>query len=388
MRRGRRGFVLITAAITAVILLGILGLAVDLARMYITRNELQAFTDGSSIAAAFELDGTQAGLDHARTVATNYPNKWNFQLASPQNITVTFASAAGGPYVAVPASASGVKFVRVNADGLVTLYFLPGYSQMPAPGMLLWAISRQQLLNAVATSGQFGINSFRENLLPYSPDSPNPADPNWGFTPGKMFTLRWPPPGQRDQKNDWCDGDEVLNFQSPSSAAQRGFIDIGEGAGGNGSAFIRDAIVNNVQTHPLAVGDQIIGAPGNRGTESDALRERYGQDADSTSQTYAEYMAKINDPSYVGPLGNGRRFVVVPINDPATDTVLGFAGFFLHQDVCSVGGDSLLGNGNQGNAQGGGNVQTCCAEYVGPALVPGRKATGPNAGAFRVKLFQ
>jgi hypothetical protein len=208
-----------------------------------------------------------------------------------------------------------------------------------------------------------------------------------------MYTLRWPPPGQRDQTKNWCDGDEAANFVSPSPASQRGFIDIGVGQGGaggdgTGSNFIRQAIISNVQSKPLFVGDTIIGAPGNRETESSALRERFGQDSDTVSQTFAEYIAKIDDPSYTGVKGNGRRFITVPVNNPANDVVVGFAGFFLHGDVCSIGGDSLLGAGNQGNAQGEGNITTCCAEYVGSSLVYGARGGGRNAGAYKVKLFR
>jgi hypothetical protein len=392
LNRQPGGFVLVTAALVMIMLLGIIGLATDLARMYVARNELQAYMDAASIAAALELNGTSAGLDHARTKALNYPNKWNFNISPPQSVAVTFAENSGGPYVANPADPSEIKYVHVTGEAPVTVYFMPGFSSfafsLPTANLLA-PISRQQLLRADSTSGQFLVDSFIHGLLPYSPDSPDPLDAEFGFDRNKMYTLRWPPPGQRDQKNNWCDGDEELNFISPSPSAQRGFIDIGEGSGGNGSAFIRQAIISNVQTHPLYVGDTIIGAPGNRGTESDALRERYNQDMDTTSQTYAEYMAKIDNPSYSGPKGNGRRFVIVPINNPANDVVLGFAGFFLHGDVCSNGGDAMYGiSGNGNQSQGGGNVEVCCAEYVGPAVVGGRRAGGTPAAAYNIKLFR
>jgi hypothetical protein len=199
------------------------------------------------------------------------------------------------------------------------------------------------------------------------------GNPDFGYTRGQKYTLRWPPPGLRDKPNNWCEGDQAAGFVSPSPAAQRGFIDIGD-AGGMGSDFIRQAIISEVQSHELKVGDQIIGAPGNRGTESDALRERYDQDTDERSGiTYAQYMT--------GEYGNGRRFVIVPVNDPTIDPitgqpkdiVLGFAGFFMtDREVCGMGENM---------------VAPCCAEYVGPALVPGRRSGG-GTGAYKVKLFQ
>ncbi len=401
-----KGFVLIAATVMAVVFLGILGLATDLGRMYVARNELQAFTDAAATAAARHLDGSDTSLTHARTEAQNYPNKWNFQTANVQNIQVTFAELANGPYAASP-PAAGVKFVRVQGETPVTVYFLPGFSTLapgppvlpsppvPAPpAMMLFTIARQHLLRATSTSGQFQITTFSEGLVPYSPDSINPADlANYGYVPGQMFTMRWPPPGQRSQPNDWCDGDQAANFISPSPASQRGFIDIGD-VGGNyggytgGAAFIRQAIVSNIQSHPLAIGDLINPVPGNRETESDALRERYGQDADTVSQTYDQYLSKINNPAWSGVRGNGRRLMTVPINDPANDVVLGYANFFIHNDICSMGGDSLLGNGGQGNAQGQGGMNACCAEYVGPALVYGRRSGSRVGGAYQVRLFQ
>ena len=384
-RSGSKGMVLIAAALTIIFLVGMLGLTFDLARMYTAKNELQAFVDAASIAAAFELNGSNAGIDHAKNKARNYPGKWNFQSTLPQNITILLSAEPGGPYVENPASPAGIKYARVTADAPVRLYFLPGFSTLAPPppaGAYLFLIGRDQTIQAIATSGQLLVTEFTNGLLPYAPDAHDPADKNnAGFMPGRMYTLRWPPNGQRNKKDQWCDGDEIANFVTPSAASDRGFIDIA----GNGSADIRDAIVNNKQTRPVAVGDTVVDDGGNRGTESDALRERFTQDSDSVSQTYQQYLNKINDVNYNGPKGNGRRFVIVPIRNPANNVVVALGGFFLHSDVCAQGGDSLLGTGN-GN--GGQNSSTCCAEYVGPAVVGGRRGGGGELGAYKVKLFQ
>jgi uncharacterized membrane protein len=82
------GYVLITAALATVMLIGVLGLVQDLARMYAVRNELQAFADAASIAAALQLNGTDEGITHATSAATTYPNQRNFRTATAQNITV------------------------------------------------------------------------------------------------------------------------------------------------------------------------------------------------------------------------------------------------------------------------------------------------------------
>jgi len=391
--RGRsRGFVLVTAALTMVMTLGVLGLALDLGRMYVARNELQAFVDAATIAAAFELNGSNGGLDHARDAVSSYRslNRWNFNNTQPESVTTEFATTGAGPWDPAPASAVGVQFVRVRARASVSLYFMPGFSATAppsTPAAMLLNIGRTHQLWAAAMAGQDLITSFRNNLLPYSPDAIDVAAADFGLTRGGMHTFRWPPPGQRAQTKNYCDADEAAAYMS-NDPAQRGFIDIGDNgvSGSGGSAFIRQAIISNVQSRELEMGDILEGRPGNRGTESDALRERVSQDTDTTSQTYAQYLARMNDATFTGPRGNGRRFVVVPINNPLNNAVLGFGGFFLHGDICAPGGDSLLGSPGGG---GGANVVTCCAEYVGPALVPGRRAgSGGGAGAYQVRLFQ
>ena len=46
-RRKDRGFVLVTMALGAVAVFGCLGLAVDLGRMYIVKNEAQSYADAA-----------------------------------------------------------------------------------------------------------------------------------------------------------------------------------------------------------------------------------------------------------------------------------------------------------------------------------------------------
>lgn len=373
IRRKSRGFVLITAALAMVMLIGILGLVQDLARMYVVRNELQAFADAASIAAALQLNGASEGIQHATSVATSYPDQWNFRTATPENITVTFATTAAGPYTSNPATAAGVQYVQVTAQGTLPLYFMPGFSDTAPLSMMLFSISRNQTMSAMATSGQVPVNQFYENLIPFSPDAINVTDPNFGYTVGQMYTLRWPPPGQRGAKGStWCSGDAAANYVTPDPAQERGFIDIGWGGVSSGSAYIRQAIVSSVQSHPLAIGDAIVNVNGNKGTESTAMLERFSQDTDTQSTNYAQYLANRNDPNSSNP-GNGRRLVIVPVNNPniQPNPVLGFALLLLHSDVCQPSA-----------------VASCCGEYVGSALVPGSQAGGPGAGAYKVQLLQ
>jgi uncharacterized membrane protein len=60
-------------AVSSVVMFGMLGLTIDLGRVYIVKNELQAFVDASSIAAALQLNGTTTGLAAADAAAANGP---------------------------------------------------------------------------------------------------------------------------------------------------------------------------------------------------------------------------------------------------------------------------------------------------------------------------
>ncbi|HYM08297.1 MAG TPA: hypothetical protein VEU11_17225 [Terriglobales bacterium] len=384
LRRRSKGFVVIAAALMVVMLIGIMGLCMDLARMYIAKNEIQAFVHAATAAAILQSNGTDQGIQNARQAVWQYQNLnlWNFQSAPPQNVTVAFATTAAGPYVTDPPTAKGVQYVHVTAQSPVVLYFMPGFSDTAPLGMMLATIGRVQTLQADATSAQLPVNTFYDSLLPYSPDAINITDPNFGYQKGSMYTLRWPPPGQRpdptnppppgsNKYQNWCQGDRDANYVTTDSSSERGFIDIGYGGNSSGSAFIRQAIVSNVQSHPLAIGDTIINVNGNKGTESAAMSERFGEDTDTVSTSYTQYLANIENNNSVK--GDGRRLVIVPVNNPANDVVLGFGLFLLHSDICGSAND---------------NTASCCAEYVGSALVPGRQAGDPNAGAYKPRLLK
>src|SRR6266849_3472741 len=61
----RHGFTLLATAMCAVGLFGMAGLAIDIGRMYITKNEAQGYADAAALAAAQQLDGTASGLTNA-----------------------------------------------------------------------------------------------------------------------------------------------------------------------------------------------------------------------------------------------------------------------------------------------------------------------------------
>src|SRR5438445_11304328 len=73
-----QGFTLLASAVCSVVLIASAGLAVDMGRMYITKNEAQSYADAAAVSAALQLNGTAGGLTAADAAVTASPNSWNF----------------------------------------------------------------------------------------------------------------------------------------------------------------------------------------------------------------------------------------------------------------------------------------------------------------------
>ena len=122
--KNQRGFVLIVMSACMFLLLAVIGLAFDLGRVYITRNEAQVFVDAASLAAAQQMDGTAAGLDRARAAVQRLPNRWNLGTEAFRGVQVEF-----GPdsehWDTVLKDAAALHFVRISApDNHVAIVFL------------------------------------------------------------------------------------------------------------------------------------------------------------------------------------------------------------------------------------------------------------------------
>jgi Flp pilus assembly protein TadG len=357
-KQGEQGFSLIMLSLSLFVMLGMLGLAIDLGRMFICKNELQTFADASVLAAIAQLDGTQSGVQGANATATAgplgtaKPNGYNFDTVKITNVTAGYATAYAGTYdsyaTANSAATNNYRFITVTASASVPLNFLP----------VLPGIPTQMTELASATAGQKPQSSISSGgLLPFAPDAHNQADTqNFGLTPGVHYKLKW-----GNGNTTTCAGDAV--FSPPGSPpSEHGFVDIGEG---NSNSNVRQAIqyggYPNANSFPSSVsaGDSLSGVPGNRGTSIfDALANRAAQDTDDASTTWAQYKA-------LGA-GNGRRIVTVAIAGTwsghganANTPVLGFANFLLDTTYSGTSGP-------------------ICATYIGPGDLTGQGSGGTD----------
>jgi len=375
-----RGFVLITMAITVIALIAVLGLAVDVCRMFIAKNETQAYCDAAALAAALALDGTTVGIANAKTAVNNSTNTWNLATTAITSPTVTFATSLAGPWLASPNPATGYTYARVAATVAEQLYFLP-----------VVVSQTSQNVTSSATAAQVAITSFPEGLSPYTAVSTINTPPNFGLTIGNSYDIQWP------QYNGAKAGCSALNpdkcFNSPPCAGDS-FIskaavvaDWGSSLSGywgsNSNSIIEHEVVDlNDQTSPITVGMNIdpVLTSGDKASQANYLDERVRQDVEFTYNTVG---TPTTSGTYLGTLHNGRRLLPVPIvdpTDPTHTTVIGFGQFLLLSN--GAGSDYYKKNVN-GN-------DPFCAIYAGPyqvgSISPG--AGGGSTGATRVKLVQ
>jgi Flp pilus assembly protein TadG len=343
-------------------MIGMVGLAIDLGRMFVYKSELQTFADNAAMAAVAKMDGTQAGVQSANATALSGPdgaslaNKVNFDSTTISTVTPTYATSFTGTYDSYATASSPAtntyRFVKVVASANVPLNFLP----------VLPNISTSYTVSATATAGQQALSTLTSGaLMPFAPDAHNTADTtNFGLTPGTEYTLKW-----GNGNTTTCAGDVgIPNFPPGQPPSEHGFVDIGEG---NSNSNVRSAIINggypNANSSPssVATGDTLYGVPGNRGSSIfDALNTRAGQDTDDTSTTYAAYKS--------GGTGNGRRVITVAIGGAwgghganANTPVVGFANFFLNTSYSGTSGPicaTYIGPGNMNSAGVGGTDGT------------------------------
>ncbi len=132
----QRGAVAILVAVTMVVLLGFLGLAVDGGHLYLTKTELQNSADACSLAASYELtsltSGTYANAAAAgQTVALR--NLVNFQGSAivASNVSVSFSTdlKAGTAWVTASAAGSATPrpgYVRCTLTRPnIAMFFMP-----------------------------------------------------------------------------------------------------------------------------------------------------------------------------------------------------------------------------------------------------------------------
>jgi Flp pilus assembly protein TadG len=343
----KRGYILVATALSLPFLLGVGGLAIDIGRMYITKNEAQAYVDSASLAAARQLDGTSAGITRATTATGTDTGKWRFDTTPFASISTKFATSSAGPFIAAPTPATGYLYAQVVATVNLPMYLIRVVTGPTAT------------ISAAGVAGNSPLTTLASGVFPFSPytriASPDNASDPYGYQIGNQYTFRWGAPGD----NTSC-GTDATSPNLSQNGSVRGYCCVA-----NSAASLRQAIVGG-QTDTVTIGQPINMDNGAKNTEMSAIGDRVSIDSDTTSATYAAYRA--------AGTGNGARVVVVAVNGGAPNYIaIGFAGFFL------LNSDSY--NGLHGN-------DSACAEYIG-AWTQGETAPAPGgSGGYRLRLVK
>lgn len=320
-----------------------LGLALDLGRVYIAKNETQSFTDTAALAAAVALNsGSFTAAQEA--VVSNTKNKWNMGTSpfAATSVSTEFArplaTDASKPdastWAAAPPTPAGYTFVRVTASVAVPLYVLQAVGTSSA-----------QTVRAASVAGQVPLTKFNSGLLPFSP-----IQHAAGLVVGNWYTLRYP--AATIASGNLCPGDRddpaFFAVASKQPASERGFYqDPQESLSGA-------AVVDGVMKFPVLYPGTITMSGGAMAAALLALNTRINLDTDHISTTFAQYQANVFNGKRVG---NGFRLVGAPLNaGPAADggprDVVGIAGFFLSSGSTNV-------------YYPAGDKDPWCAEYYG-----------------------
>ncbi|MDN4037649.1 pilus assembly protein TadG-related protein [Massilia sp. YIM B02443] len=134
-RRGRRrqgGAIAVMAAVLLLLMLGFFALAIDMARLYNRRAELQTLADSAAIAAATHLNGTkegvQAAVDAARAVVQDpdYGPRYEFvQRVVWNDNAIAFSAARDGGWrnsTDAAGAPAALVYVKVDTAGLDDVY--------------------------------------------------------------------------------------------------------------------------------------------------------------------------------------------------------------------------------------------------------------------------
>jgi Flp pilus assembly protein TadG len=359
------GFTLLTTAVCLIALTGVVGLAIDVGRMYIAKSEVQNFTDSASLAATLELDGTWQGINRALARVSSNPNKWDFVSTAITQTNTYFAQNESGPWVVSPTDPAGYRLARVVAGVDVQLTFMSAFMgtkpTLPVGPAAFLMLQSTMTVKGDSAGGQEPKNTWSEALFPFSPYAQSTTGPYFGLVPGQQYTLRWASTPKLNG-NNVCAGDNqqaMIDLAQAGGGSERGFIE------STSASLIRSTIVDDYQTVTRSIGDTVTMTGGAKQTQLTSLIERVNQDNDSSSLTFTQYMA--------GGQGTGRRIVGVPINTGSPNyTIVQIGAFFLlPASQYSNGGNSAF-----------------CAEFLGAWVQGARNQGAGSPGAYVARLIQ
>jgi Flp pilus assembly protein TadG len=425
-RNSQRGMVLMTMAVTAIAMIGAMGLAIDVGHIFIVKNETQAYVDAAAIAAALQMDGTTAGITRANTAATNLSAHWNFDSATLSSPTVEFSSASSGAtwYTSgnvTSTLAPNMTYARVTKTVAPNIYFVP---VMMANPVYTQNVQSQAIAGQVPfstnTTIPAGLGPFMGVAACSHGNSVTQceatASSNFGLTVGNIYDLQWPQYGSKRSGCDPngtgtaltacfnatpgpCPGDVALDGGSanPMQEVAGNWGASTNGYWGNPStSTINQYILDTKQLQAVSIGTDLAPyfANGDKQGTAKILDDRVNQDTvnfdiagvgGSGPQKLADYLANSSR--------NGRRLMPVPMVFPNNtgSQVVGYGLYLLMTNVSSTGSSDFYEKGDGGVTSNGQGNDPYCAIYAGPWILGssnGGVTSSSSSGGGRVRLVQ
>ena len=408
-RLRQRGFVLVIMTAAAIAMVGALGMAVDMGRLFIIKNETQHFCDSAALAAVLKLDGTTTGITNAKSAATSLADNWNFGTTTVSSPTVEFATSSSGTWTNNPTTnLHDYLYVRVKSTVSVPLYF--------APVVMTTKVYKQNV-NSQAIAGQVQLTTLNTGLSPYSAVAQDNTVSTLGLVVGKEYMIQqahFSGGAQCKDLNsaDKCftgnicqDDTKVALWQAASiwGSATSGYW------GYQPNNLIKAAILDLIQLQPVGVcvwstfSTNLANCPAASNIQpslSNGQKNQQAQDLDTRANQDTYYgsvvtgngnNAKVTpgttlsnyNAALAAGTANGRRLLTAPVVWPVTSavqtTVAGYGLFLLETDNTSA--SQWYEKDTTGN-------DAYCAVYAGPALIGGGVAGPASPGAYQAALVQ
>lgn len=255
----------VIVALSLAVLIGVVGLALDLGKLYVVRSELQNSADACALAAVRDLTGATINLSvsEAAGIAAGSLNRVFFQSTQVQlapDSNVTFSDSLSNPFltkgsVAKPSTMKYAKCTTSLAN--ISNWFAQVLNVLPGNSVANASVSTM----AVAT---------------ISPAQTTCAIPVFVCQAGTQVSP--PVAGQSYTKGQWI----ASKTGSPPAYGPGNF---GWAAldGSNSAVSIRNELTGNFCALPAA--GSSIGSPGNKITDTGAWNSRFGIYANPYSQS-------------------------------------------------------------------------------------------------------
>ena len=187
LRSSERGSVTVMTAVLMVGLVLVIGLAIDVSRIYMVRAGLQNAADAAALSAARELNsGSQGLIDADARARAAIGNQYGLSRtggATPAAaiLTVEFAATLNGTWYADVAAAtpfaSTIRFVRVTTQA--------------ASVTMLFAAKALGSTNSVQATATAGMSPGLNTICDYVPLAVAKTDPITPFATGTEFTFQF-----------------------------------------------------------------------------------------------------------------------------------------------------------------------------------------------------